>query len=57
MKYYVAAKETGALIEECKSYSEAAELISRYEALDKEEGIYEEGFYDVVDEHHITITP
>lgn len=55
MKIYTANKETGTFIEECATVKEALAKIEEYERNDKEEGIYEEGFYDVVNGAHETI--
>ena len=54
-KIYTADRETGTFIEECSSIGEAERLIAQYEESDKAEGIYEENFYDIVDENHISI--
>ncbi len=55
MKYYVANKETGSFITEVNSVSDGIIQIAIYEAEDKEEGTYTEGFYDVVDDNHNTV--
>jgi hypothetical protein len=55
MKIYVADRETGTFIEECKTVEEARQLIAQYEETDKKEGTYEEDFYAIVDEEHCTI--
>ncbi len=49
---WTADKETGSLIEKCESIEEAAEKIRQYEEYDKEEGTYQENFYDIVNEKH-----
>lgn len=38
----------GNVIEEVKNYDEGAEVISRFEAEDKEDGTYTPDFYEVV---------
>ena len=55
MKIYTANRETGMFIEEFASVEEARKAIIAYEEKDKADGIYEENFYDVVDENHCTI--
>lgn len=55
MKLYTADKETGTFIEEVKTLEEGKKLIAEYERNDKIEGIYEENFYDVVNEEHESI--
>lgn len=55
MKIYTADRETGTFIEECESVKHAKELIAKYEAWDKADGVYERDFYDIVDENHISI--
>ena len=48
---YVANRETGTIIEEVKSVKEGEKLIEKYENKDKKENIYEENFYDIVNEN------
>lgn len=55
MKCYTADRETGTFIDECASKGEAKRKIDTYEAFDKVNGIYEENFYDIVNEHHESI--
>ena len=55
MKIFTADRETGTLIEEFATVEEARKAIKAYEEKDKAEGIFEENFYDVVDEDHCTI--
>lgn len=55
MKIYTANRETGMFIEEFATVEEARKAIIAYEEKDKADGIYEENFYDVVDENHCTI--
>lgn len=55
MKFYTANRETGMFIEEVNSIEEGKELINKYEKIDKEEGTYEDNFYDVVNEEHISV--
>ena len=56
MKIYVADKETGTFIEEVKTLEDGKKLIEQYEQQDIIQGIYEDNFYDIVDENHCTIT-
>ena len=55
MKIYTADKETGTFIEECSTVEEAINLIKLYEHHDKADGIFEEDFYDIVNENHESI--
>lgn len=52
MKLYVADRETGIFIEEVETITEGKDLIVQYEADDKKDEIYEEGFYCIVNENH-----
>ena len=52
---YTAAKESGDFIEEVGTISEGLALIAQYEEQDKQEGIYTEGFYDIVNELHESV--
>jgi hypothetical protein len=54
-KLFTADRETGTFIEEIKSVKEGKELIAQYEEQDKIDGTYEENFYCIVDENHITV--
>ena len=54
-KFFTADKETGTVIEECNSMREALNNIEMYEESDKDEGTYEYGFYDVIDERGCSI--
>lgn len=54
-KIYTADRETGTFIEEVASIDEAKKLIAEYEAQDKADGTFTEGFYDIVDEDHCSI--
>lgn len=54
MKIYTADKETGTFIDEFKTMTEALNAISEYEQQDRIDGSYSEGFYDVVDEEHLS---
>ena len=56
MKLYVANRQAGDFIEEVKTVQEGLDLIWRYEAADKEDGTYEEDFYDLVDEDHCAVS-
>lgn len=48
-KYFTADKETGTVIDEVSSVAEGKKLIASYEQDDKNDGVYEENFYDIVD--------
>lgn len=52
---YTADKETGTLIEKVTSIEEGLKLIKEYEESDKQNGIYEDDFYDIVDENHRSV--
>lgn len=52
MKIYTADRETGVFIDEFATIEEAKKAIEKYEELDKQDGTYEENFYDVVNENH-----
>lgn len=56
MRYFTAARETGDLCEEFKTYEECKKAIAEYEEHDKKEGIYVPDFYDIVDEDHRSYT-
>lgn len=47
MKYAVCCKENGDAIDEFATREEAAKALAKYEEFDKQEGIYEEDFYEV----------
>lgn len=47
--YLVRNRETGTEIEQADSYSEAIDIIQKYEAEDKANGTYVDGFYEVYD--------
>lgn len=55
MKLYTADRETGTFIEEVKSVDEGKELISEYEFQDRVNDVYEDNFYDIVDENHNSV--
>jgi hypothetical protein len=55
-KYYTAARETGDIIDEFDTYEEAEEAIREYEEEDKEDGTYEDNFYDIVNYKHCSVT-
>lgn len=55
IKFYTADRETGTFIDEVGSIEEALQLIEKYEAIDIDRGIYEPGFYDVVNKRHISV--
>lgn len=50
MKLFVGCRETGDLFEEVKSFDEGVRLILEYEEEDRKAGLYEEDFYDILDE-------
>ncbi len=52
MKIYTADRETGTFIGEFATIEEAKKAIEKYEEIDKQNGTYEENFYDVVNENH-----
>lgn len=54
-KYYTADRETGTFIDEFNTIEEARAAIVEYEISDKADGVYEEDFYDVVDEDHCSV--
>ena len=49
MRYKVGCYESGDLIENCATHGEALETITNYEKDDRESGVYEEGFYGILD--------
>lgn len=49
---FVADKQTGTFIDRISSIEEGIEKIKEFENSDKAEGIFEEDFYDIVDENH-----
>ena len=55
MKIYTADRETGTFINEFDTVEDARAAIVSYEISDKADGIFEENFYCIVDENHITI--
>ena len=55
IKIYVASTETGDFIEEVDTLEEGKALIEEFEQGDKEEGVYTEGFYNIVNESHGTV--
>jgi hypothetical protein len=55
MKIYVSDRETGTFIEEVNTIEEGLELIKEYEDADKADGIYEDNFYDIVDENRCSL--
>lgn len=52
---YVACRETGDFIEMVNSVNAGKNLINEYEEQDKENGVYTEDFYDIVDENHCSV--
>ena len=55
MKIYTADKETGTFIDEFETIEAAMAAIEKYEIEDMNEGVYEDDFYDVVDEKHCSL--
>ena len=49
-RIYVGCRENGDFIVEVESIKQAEKLITEYETSDKEDGIYEENFYDIINE-------
>ena len=49
MKYITRDREAGNVIDEFATLAEAEAAIEKYEADDKEEGIYEPDFYEVAE--------
>ncbi|MBQ0099361.1 MAG: hypothetical protein KBS91_02300 [Firmicutes bacterium] len=47
MKYFTVCKQNNQVIDEFNTYEEAVDEIKRYEQEDKNDGVYEEDFYDV----------
>lgn len=56
MKFYTSDTFSGTFIDEVSTVEEGLALIKKYEDQDKATGIYEEGFYCVVDENHCTVS-
>lgn len=54
-KIYVADSETGTFIEEVKNIESGLKKIKEFEESDKEDGIYEPDFYELVDEDHCSL--
>lgn len=48
-RYAVRCAESGSEIEHCQTLGDAGRTIQMYEYDDKEDGIYEEGFYEIYD--------
>lgn len=55
-KLYTADKETGTFIDKVNSIEEGIKLIKEYEENDKQDGIFEEDFYTIVDEDHCEVS-
>jgi hypothetical protein len=53
-KYFVANRETKEIIKEASNLAEAKKLIAGFEKEDKHNGIYEKGFYDVIDDSKLS---
>lgn len=52
---HVASSETGEIIEDISDMAEGLALIEKFEKEDKENGDYEENFYDIVDQDHRSV--
>lgn len=50
MKYTIRDREAGNVIETGLTYKEAVNTLKKFEESDKAEGIYEEDFYEIVEE-------
>ena len=48
--YKIQDREAGNIIETGLTYEEAQAILAQFEENDKEEGIYEEDFYEIVEE-------
>ena len=54
-RIYTANRETGTIIDEFNTIEEAMAAIEKYEIEDMNEGVYEDDFYDIVDEEHCSL--
>lgn len=54
MKYYTCDRETWTIIDEFATLEEAMAEVKKYEKTDKEEGTYEQDFYDVIDDNKVS---
>ena len=52
---YTADRETGTFIHMVDSVEEGMELIKQYEQDDKDNAVFVENFYDVVDQNHCSV--
>ena len=48
-KYIIQDREAGNQIDEFNTYEEAKEQLGKYEAEDREDGVFEEDFYEIVE--------
>ena len=48
VKYIVADREAGNVIDEFNTLEEAEKRLEEFEEMDKEDGIYTEGFYEII---------
>ena len=48
-RFAVRAREGGLIFETCATIEEAREIIREYETIDRSEGTYTPGFYEVYD--------
>lgn len=53
-KYYVANRETKEIIKEAGSFEEGKKMIASYEKEDKHNGVFEKGFYDLIDDSKLS---
>ena len=48
--YIICDRETGTFVDEFETLAEAEAELTRFEASDKDDGIFEENFYEIVKE-------
>jgi hypothetical protein len=48
-KYVIQDREARNIIEECDTLAEAQHILQQYEEEDKEEGMYTDDFYEIVE--------
>lgn len=53
-KYFVVNRENKEVIKEVQSLQEGKQLITDYEKEDKRNGVYEKGFYDIIDDSRLS---
>lgn len=49
MRYVIRSSESGEVIEEVKTLHEAQQVVLEYNEIDREDGNYTEGFYEIYD--------